>query len=281
MSNLAEKIRHEVTCAIDNDELELPTLPEVALRIRDAAEDPEVSVQGLARVIAEDAGLSGRMIKVANSPLYRGANSIEDLNMAMSRLGVAFAANLAIGMAMEQMFQATSDLVDRKLRQVWGHATEVAGISAVLAKRFTRLRPDQAALAGLTHSVGVLPIVAWAERHPNLLADGMTLDGVIERIHGALGTTILASWEFADEIARVPAQYADFERAAPEADYADVVMVANLYTLAGTEHPYTQLDWSRIHAFTNLALDPSLESSELTELADDIAAASEAFGAGG
>lgn len=278
MSNLAEKIKNEVTTAVDNDELELPTLPEVALRIRDAAEDPDVSALGLARVITEDAGLAGRMIKVANSPLYRGANTIDDLNTAVSRLGVALAANLAIGMAMEQMFQATSDLVDRKLRKVWSHATEVAGISGLLAKKFTRLRPDQAALAGLTHSIGVLPILAWAEQNTNLLGDSMTLDRVIEGIHGALGTMILQSWEFADEIALVPSHYAAFDRAAPAADYADVVMVANLQTLVGTNHPYTEMDWSEIRAFANLGLDPNPECEQLAELSEDMAAAREAFG---
>ena len=43
MADLAETIQHEVTDAVVNDELELPTLPEVALRIRDAAEDENVS----------------------------------------------------------------------------------------------------------------------------------------------------------------------------------------------------------------------------------------------
>lgn len=45
---------------------------------------------------------------------------------------------------MQQMFQATSEVVDRKLRSVWAKATEIAAISGVLAKSFTSLRPDQA-----------------------------------------------------------------------------------------------------------------------------------------
>lgn len=278
MSKLAEKIQNEVTSAVSNDELELPTLPEVALRIRDTAEDPDVSVQALAKVIAEDAGLAGRMIKVANSPMYRAAQTIEDLNMAVGRLGVEFAANLATGMAMEQMFQATSDLIDRKLRQVWGHATEVAGISGLLAKKCTRLRPDQAALAGLTHSIGVLPILAWAEEHPNLLGDSMTLDRVIDSIHGALGTMILQSWEFPEELALVPSHYADFERHTGVADYVDVVMVANLLSVKDSNHPYTQLDWSTIRAFRNLDIDPADEEGRLAELEEDLTAAKQAFG---
>lgn len=277
MSNLAEKIHEELASAVSNDELELPTLPEVALRIRDAAEHPNVSAQSLSRVIAEDPGLAGRMIKVANSPMYRAANTIEDLNMAVSRMGVQFAANLATGIAMRQMFQATSDIIDRKLRQVWSHASAVAGISGVLAKNFTRLRPDQASLAGLTHVIGVLPILSWAEDNGNLLSDSMTLDRVIDSIHPSLGTMILQSWDFPEEVAIVPSAYTDFERQAPTVDYTDVVMVANLQTLVGTQHPYTQLDWTQIHAFRNLGLDPNPESGVVEGMADDIAAARTAF----
>lgn len=277
MPNLAEKIQDELTSAVSNDELELPTLPEVALRIRDEAENPNVSAQSLAKMIAEDPGLSGRMIKVANSPMYRGAQTIEDLNMAISRMGVEFASNLATGMAMEQMFQATSDVIDRKLRQIWSHASAVAGISAVLARRFAGLRPDQASLAGLTHVIGVLPILSWAEDNSGMLGDSMTLDRVIDSIHPALGTMILKSWDFPEEIAIVPSQYTNFERTAPEADYADVVMVANLQTLIGSQHPYAQLDWSQIQAFHNLGIDPSPESESLADLAEELAAAKDAF----
>src|SRR5690606_2191755 len=277
MSQLAEKIQVELAAAVESDELDLPTLPEVALRIRDAAESSNVSAASLARVIAEEPGLAGRMIKVANSPMYRAARVIEDLPTAVSRMGVEFAANLATGIAMQQMFQATSDVVDRKLRQVWNRASEVAGISAVLATSFTPLRPHQAALAGLTHVIGVLPILAWAEEHPNLLGDSMTLDRVIDSVHPSLGTMILQSWGFPDEVALVPSQYTDFARRAPQADYVDVVMVANLQTLVGSNHPHTQIDWSTIHAFHNLGLDPNFESTEMELLEEDLAAAREAF----
>ncbi len=277
MTILAQQVQDELASAVSKDQLDLPTLPEVALRIRDAAEDENISVQSLAAVISEDPGLTGRMIKVANSPMYRAANTIEDISTAVARLGINFTASLATGMAMAQMFQATSDVVDRKLRTVWSRAAEVAGISGVLAKNFTRLRSDQAALAGLTHIIGVLPILSWAEDHPELVRDSLTLDKVIDSIHGSLGTMILNSWDFPEEIALVPSQYTEFSRKVAEPDFVDVVMVANLQTLVGTDHPFTQLDWQEIQAFKNLGLDPDMEASQLEDLEEDLVAAKDAF----
>ena len=104
MSTLADKVQQALTQAIENDELVLPTLPEVALRVREAAEDPDVSIPTLAKVIGNDTALTARIIKVVNSPLLRTNREINDLQMAISRLGINYTSNLATGLAMEQMF---------------------------------------------------------------------------------------------------------------------------------------------------------------------------------
>ena len=171
MSKLAEKVQQELIHAIENDELVLPTLPEVALRVREAAEDPGVGIPQISKVIGNDAALTARIIKVVNSPLLRSNKEITDLQMAVSRLGINYTCNLATGLAMEQMFQATSDVVDRKMREVWNKSTEIAGICHVLCRHYTKLMPDQATLAGLVHQIGVLPILTYAEENNALLAD--------------------------------------------------------------------------------------------------------------
>lgn len=257
MSTLADKVQQDLIQAIETDQLVLPTLPEVALRVREAAEDPNISVPAICKVIGNDAALTARIIKVVNSPLLRTTREINDLQMAVNRLGMNYTCNLATGLAMEQMFQATTDVVDRKMREVWNKSTEIAGISHVLCRHYTKLMPDQATLAGLVHQIGVLPILTYAEEHSELLADSISLNRVIEKIHPIIGERILRVWDFPEAIAAVPAGYLDFTRDSSKADYTDIVQVATLQSHLGTEHPYTQLDWSGIRAFTKLGLDPS------------------------
>ncbi|MFI8742856.1 HDOD domain-containing protein [Stutzerimonas zhaodongensis] len=272
MSTLADKVQQALTQAIENDELVLPTLPEVALRVREAAEDPDVSIPTLAKVIGNDTALTARIIKVVNSPLLRTNREINDLQMAISRLGINYTSNLATGLAMEQMFQATTDVVDRKMREVWNKSTEIAAISHVLCRNFTRLPADQATLAGLVHQIGVLPILTYAEEHSALLSDSISLNHVIDRIHPIIGEKILRAWEFPDPIATVPAQYLDFSRASAKVDYVDIVQVATLQSYIGTSHPFTQLDWNQIPAFAKLGLDPNT----LLQEDEDLSAAMDA-----
>ena len=259
MSQLVDQIQEELLQAIEDDALILPTLPEVAIRVREAAENPNIGTHALSRVISNDAALSARLIKVVNSPLLRGNREINDLQAAIDRLGINYTCSLAIGLAMEQMFQATHEAVDAKLREVWVRSTEIAAISQVLCRHFTRLQPDQATLAGLVHQIGVLPILTYAEEHDLLLSDAVSLNHVIERLHPQLGERILRAWEFPEAIACVPGQMHDFTRDSPAVDYVDIVQVAILQSHLGTRHPLTALDWGSIPAFAKLGLNPKAD----------------------
>ncbi len=270
MSDSIDGIRTEILTAINNDELVLPTMPEVALRLRTVAEDPNSDAGSIAGVIGTDAALTARIIKVANSPLVRGVQTVEDLKMAVSRMGIAYTSNLAIGIAMEQLFQATSDAVDNQMRMTWEHSTEVAGLSHVLCQHFTSLRPDQATLAGLVHEIGKLPILVWADNHE---WDEALIMDVMDKLHPELGCMILEAWDFPDELLKIPVEYREFHRSTESVDYTDVVMVAKLQSLAGTDHPYAALDWAEIPAFENLGISVDVVLAENDDLEDEVSAA--------
>ncbi len=276
MSDIVERVRKLLTTAIEKDQLQLPTLPEVALQVREAAEDDDISAAGLAKVIQNDPALTARIIKVANSPLMRGTVEIENVQMAVSRLGISYTANLATGLAMEQMFQATSDVVDRIMREVWQKTTEVAGICHVLAKHYGkgRLKPDEATLAGLTHQIGILPILTFAEEHSNLLSNSKILNQIIDEVHADIGMMILEKWQFPESIRNVPREYRNFERQVAAPDYADLVQVATLQSYVGTDHPFAQLDWNNISSFGRLGLSTDVDSGESFE--EDVTAEMEA-----
>lgn len=272
MSNIVETIREDILEAIENDKLILPTLPEVALKVRDIAEDENSAIADLVNVISTDTALSARLIRVCNSPLFRGSRAIENLNMAVSRLGMAYTSNLAMGLAMEQMFQATSDMIDKRLRATWQTSTEVAGICHVLAQQYTRLKPDQATLAGLVHQIGVLPVLRYVEDQ-DIQVSSMMLDKIIELLHPRIGAAILKRWDFPAELLIVPMEYQNFQREVPEADYADLVTLATLQLVSGSDHPLSELDRTTVTAYGRLGLDPNTDMNEEEDLTAQMEAA--------
>lgn len=272
MSDLAEKIKKDLLEAIDNDSLVLPTLPEAALKVREIAEDPDSSINQLVDVISKDAALTARIIRVCNSPLLRGNREINNLNMAVSRLGMTYTSNLATGLAMEQMFQATSEMIDKRMRDVWQKSTEIAGISHVLATHYTKLKPDQATLAGLIHQIGALPVLRYVEDN-DIQISSVMLDNIIDELQPQIGDRILQKWDFPEEIRNVPSGSRDFRRQVDQVDYADIVMVASLQSYAGSNQQLTEIDWHEISAFNRLGLDPDIDMGEEEDLSSEMEAA--------
>ena len=256
MSDLADKVQRDLVQAIDNDDLVLPTLPEVAMQIRRAAEDPEISVSNLSKVIGRDTALSARLIKVVNSPLLRATQEVTELHTAITRLGINYSSNLAIGLVMEQIFHARSEVVEQKMREVWRKSLEIAGVSYALCRNYTQLKPDQAALGGLVHQIGVLPILTYAEDHYELLSDPVSLNHVIDQIHPILGDKLLRVWEFPDLLVQVPRLYLNFKRESAQVDYVDLVQVASLYCHKDTDHPISRIDPFSVPSFKKLGIDP-------------------------
>lgn len=272
MTELANRIRDELLTALDQDQLTLPTLPEVALKVRDIAESEDSAIPDMVKTISDDAAMSARIIKVVNSPLFRGSREINTLNMAVSRLGMDYTSSLAMGLAMEQMFQATSDMIDRRLRTIWQRSTEIAGISQVLAQHYTTLKPEQATLAGLVCQIGALPVLKFVEDNDIQINNAM-LDNLVDELHPVIGDRILKRWDFPLELHHVPSEHVNFERQLPQADYADVVMVASLQTLVGTGHPYTEMNWHEVTAFQRLGLDPESSMEDDEDLGEQMEAA--------
>ena len=258
---------------IDNDTLVLPTLPEVALQVRDAVNDPDISLADIANMVARDPSLSARLLQISNSALYRSDKTNTDLKMAVSRMGLNAVRSVVTSLAMKQIFQATSDVLDEWLRSLWDHSTRVATIAATLAQEHRHLAKDQALLAGLVHDIGYLPILVKAEETPELLDEPEALDAIIAEIHPEIGRLILQSWGFPAEIVAVAAEHENLARdpgGAP--DLVDVVQVANLQSYFGTSHPLGATDWGSVPAFSRMGIETEAEEihMSLPGEADDI-----------
>jgi len=262
---------------LENDNLVLPTLPEVGIKVRDTLEDETMGLSDVAKIVTTDTALSARLIQIANSPLLRASREIESVDAAITRMGANMVRNLVTSIVMEQMFQATSDATDKRLRKIWEHSTEVAAISHALAAQFTNLQADQALLAGLIHDIGALPILSRAEDEPELLEDEVKLDRIVSRTHTRVGAAILRKWNFPQEMIDVAAEHEDFLRNSPQTDLVDVVMVANLQSYLGSDHPATKTDWNLIPAFAKLGLQPDVSVVDIDETNQQIEAVKSAL----
>ncbi len=251
---------------LENERLPLPTLPEVAIRVRETADDENASITDVAKIIETDAALSARIVQVGNSALYRGINPAETVQAAAMRMGLDTVRTLATSLVMKQLFQATHPVVDHYLRKAWKQSTDVAALSAMIAKTSTSLESGSALLAGLTHTIGLSPILVKAESDPALLKDAAALERLLYEIHPLVGSQILKNWGFSDALIKVPIEHLNIHRKGDNGkpDYVDIVQVALLQTLDDPGHPLTGVDQSQVSAFARLGMTGDVEEINLT-----------------
>jgi HD-like signal output (HDOD) protein len=266
LDDIAELTLKAMLAAIEGDEIALPTLPEVALRVRDDAESPDVSIAKLAGAIGTDAALTARILKVVNSPLLRSGWEITDLQSAIGRLGVVYTSNLAVGLAMEQMFRSKSKTVDKKLREIWRQSLLVAGLCYVICRKRPDLNADQAILAGLVHMLGVLPILTYVDAQ-DLALGSSDLEYVISQAHPVIGHRILSEWNFPSQLADVPTGYADLTRCTESLEYVDVVQAACILSAPPGSKPFGDVDWNEVPSLEALGLKRSEAALYLEEAA--------------
>lgn len=263
MQKEINEIRNEIIAAIESDKLELPTLPEVAIEVRKVAADDAADCRHLMKVISGDPGVSAHMLRVANSPIMRRSDrAVTDLNLAIMQMGFGTSANLAVGIAITQMFTADSRVIGERMRRAVRFSKEVAGLCQVVCKFSTRLQPEVAMLAGLVHNIGVLPVLKYAQTKPALLKQAPFLDMAVVGLHPELGDRILKHWGFDSELCSIPSQHLDFTREAEVADYADIVTFAMLECSKGTDSPYAEIDRERVAALQRLNLGVDSAANE-------------------
>lgn len=259
---------------IKHNRITLPTLPEVAYRIREIVDQPYATATMIADTLKLDSALSARLLKLANSPLFRARSAIEDINTAITRLGNANIRNLVTSIVLEQMYQGgyASSRIEQLLREQWKHTLRTAAISYYLTKHFTSLNADEAMMAGLIHDIGALPIIEYSESVPELSSSDQALELMISKLHAQIGRLILVKWRFPESLITVAANHEDiFRDPGIDLDYTDIVIIANLLSYIGTNHPATRLDWNTIPAFNRLAISPEESIDAIKNAHEEIA----------
>jgi HD-like signal output (HDOD) protein len=173
---------------------ELPAFPEAVLRVQRALQSPDTSAADIVVILGTDPGLAARVLRIANSAAFKPASGeITDLRNAVSRLGFNTVRTVAIEYAMRQLRrrEAQSPAARAEIEAISRDSLNVAAVSYVIAKHYTRVNADQALLTGLLHSLGRLYIVMRAEEMADETVD---IRAVAAGWQATIGKAILESW---------------------------------------------------------------------------------------
>ncbi len=178
----------------------IPPQPQVMVDLQMEQLSPNCSVASIAKLISQDVGLSGSILKTVNSPLFKQHNQITSITQAVNILGVNSVVNLVNALSIKG---ALSDDDIIALGRFWDCAMDVAMVAAVIAKQIGFTTPDEAYTLGLFHDCGVALLMGRLKDYADLLKEAYarpdarvtaTENALLNTNHAVVGYYVGKSW---------------------------------------------------------------------------------------
>ena len=144
--------------------ISVPPQPQIMVDLQMEQYMPDPDLEVIARLISQDPGLSGALLKIVNSSYYGLSNKIASIQRAVNLLGSRSIINLINALSIKGEM---SDDTIVTLNRFWDTAQDVAMTCLTLAKRTGAQAVDEAYALGLFHDCGV-PLML--KRFPNYMA---------------------------------------------------------------------------------------------------------------
>jgi HD-like signal output (HDOD) protein len=223
---VAGRVRQYLAC----DELAVPILPEVAVRVVGTGTRRSANAHLLADIINADAPLTMYVLRIAASAAKRPATPIVSLQHAVAWLGMDEVANIAFTLALQgKMLDVKGQ--HRKARRLWRHSLA----SALWARQLAHMSARETGvcyLAGLLHNIGKV-VTLGAVNDVALKLDcrlsSDEYDRLIHGFHAEVGQRVLDSWSLPEPVPEVIAHWQSYKSAGELAWESNVVNVAHKF----------------------------------------------------
>lgn len=276
----ARALVDSLSVELAGEKIDLPSFPDVALRVRKALTDEDVGIEDAVKIVSAEPALAARLMQLSNSAtLNPGGKRLNNLRAAMARVGLNMACSVTIAFAMSQLRRAeTYKSVQTRLGKLWYEAAHLAAVSRVIARRFTSLNADTALLAGLLQCIGKLYLLTRAARFPSLLEDDAALDRISSEYHLRVAQAILRNWDMDAEIVKAIGSCGDLAREhAGAIDLTDVLIASAALIALGPEPTPEEVAFPGMPAARRLGLNADACIAALAESRDEIEALRQAL----
>ncbi|MCF7981846.1 MAG: HDOD domain-containing protein [Pseudomonadales bacterium] len=146
---------------------QLFSLPDIYLKLSNMIKDESSTADQMAELIALDAGLSARLLKIANSSFYNFPAQIESITRAITLIGSNELSNLVLATSVASSFpNIDPNLVD--MDSFWRHNVDTGLVMRFLGKNAQVRDAERLFVIGLLHNLGkliVLTGIPEAARH--------------------------------------------------------------------------------------------------------------------
>jgi len=191
----------------------LPSLPAIAMQVLELAQQSDVDITEIARIISKDPAMSGKILKTVNSSFYGRSQHVSTISHALVILGLQSVKTLVLG------FSLVSNLTRSKSNGFkhliyWKRSIFAATAARSIASKASMVQQEEAFLSALLMDIGMLvldlvtgesygQVHARSKTHEDLAAlETADLGGN----HAEVGGVIAEQWKLPPLLA-VPIQH--------------------------------------------------------------------------
>lgn len=215
---------------------ELPTIPEIATKVLDMFDKPNVELEELAETILVDQVMASRVIKIVNSPFFKPMHEIKSLKRALIYLGFRQIRHIALTCSIIEAFEGRTGVFD--VKTFWEHSFGVGVVAKIIAQRIRYPEIEKAYIVGIVHDIGEVFLSYYMKDGFQQVVDELkgTSQSFVEAEEKLLGTThcevgycLAKNWNFPAEYCDVIAHHHAPANATNDPTLSAIVNLADLF----------------------------------------------------
>lgn len=244
--------------------IRIPPQPQILVDLQMEQIMPDPDLNQISRLISQDVGLAGTILKVVNSPFYGLRNRITSVHQAVTLIGLNSVINIINGLSIKSQM---SDETIINMNRFWDTANDIAQVAMSVAKQVGYPNPDMAYLLGLFHNCGIpllmqrfdnyLQVMEESYAHPQLRVVDIE-NQQLNTNHAVIGYYTAKSWNLPKSLCDVIAEHHNATRYfcsehQKDSDGKTLLAILKLaehicgnYRILGRQHE--DLEWQNISA---------------------------------
>ncbi|ACN17772.1 putative signal transduction protein [Desulforapulum autotrophicum HRM2] len=202
-----------------------PVLNPQAIKLQNEIIKNDPDFDAVKKLIRTDPTLTSEILKIANSPFYKGLGEVETIRDALVRLGQNELINIVMRVIHKQNFSSANPMIKEFQKRLWNHSVACA-IGTLWTTRYLKMEDliPKAFISGLLHDMGKLCLLSALEKMLVTEISGFNptpnlVDKILDNLHTQQGYELLTRWH-------LPAQYCDIakEHHNEEYDSSDILL---------------------------------------------------------
>jgi HD-like signal output (HDOD) protein len=199
------KAVQEILERIDAQPRYIPRRPSLLPKLMATVNDGDASMMEVARIVAQDPALTGNLLRIANSPVYRvGSQTIESIDRAVTQVGIQGIRSIIITALLQPVMTSGAGAFSRFPELVWEHTLYSAAAAEAHATQVENAEPFVAQLIGLLYGLSAIVVFRIVRdqfaAHPQLAPDPGSVARLLETWVAPTAGRIAASWELSERV---------------------------------------------------------------------------------